>query len=563
MSTRIFIFLCVLLLASDVVIGFLFYNRSKNLLIEQMRENAINMANTAAATIDGDVLGRLEDGDTESDDYMQIYNDLALIRDHSGVEYVYTIKKSGNTTVYVVDTATDMTADNGEEFSELSDAMISAFSGNADAETEPYTDDWGTHYTAYSPVYSGKDIIGCVCIDISYDWVEEQTKGVLRLIIGICGVSFLIGVGLILFIRSMLARGFNALNDKVEELAGGGGDLTRKIEIHSGDEFEVIGENVNKLVAYIREIMIKITQSVGNLDTTTGTIFKMLEEADSDTTSVSSALQQLSASMKETSTAMNNIDSLVGDINDIFGGIVDEVHIGSDYAHDIHRQAQKTGDDAKSAQSEAGQKVKKMQQTVQEKIARSEAVKQIDVLTENILNITEQTSLLALNASIEAARAGESGRGFAVVATEIGKLAEDSALAANEIQRVSAEVISAVQDLADESKNMIEFIDTNVVQSYNRLVDTSEQFRDSAQHVDDIMAKFSEMSLNVQNNINEIKHHTGAVTTSVNDSDSALSDAADRSSDVSNNIGNINNEAQSATAISRELAEAVGKFKVN
>ena len=166
MSTRIFIFLCVLLLASDVVIGFLFYNRSKNLLIEQMRENAINMANTAAATIDGDVLGRLEDGDTESDDYMQIYNDLALIRDHSGVEYVYTIKKSGNTTVYVVDTATDMTADNGEEFSELSDAMISAFSGNADAETSP-TPTTGAHITPHTARYTVERTLSAAYVSTS------------------------------------------------------------------------------------------------------------------------------------------------------------------------------------------------------------------------------------------------------------------------------------------------------------------------------------------------------------------------------------------------------------
>ena len=68
---------------------------------------------------------------------------------------------------------------------------------------------------------------------------------------------------------------------------------------------------------------------------------------------------------------------------------------------------------------------------------RSKAVKNIDVLTESILQITEQTNLLSLNASIEAARAGAAGKGFAVVADEIRKLAENSRHAANKIQNVT------------------------------------------------------------------------------------------------------------------------------
>jgi methyl-accepting chemotaxis protein len=563
MSTKIFVFISLLLLISDLCIGALFYTRSKNLLIEQMKDNALNLANCVAASVDGAAYSTITVGDTSSKAYTDTYNTLALFRDHSNVEYVYTINEVDGTLLYMVDTALDIPADSGEEFGEIEDASNNALHGTASVDAEPYTDDWGKHYTAYSPIYNGSSVVGLVCIDISYDWVQEQTAGVLKLILLICGISFIAGIIILILVRTSLAKGFGALNNKVEELAGGGGDLTKKIEIQSGDEFEVIGGNVNSLVGYIREIMIKIIDSVGNLEDNTRVIFNKLETAGEDTSTVSAALEELSSTMNETNDAMTNIDNLVGDINSVFTDIVTEVKGGSDYAHEIHEQAEKTGLEAKKAQTEAIQNVKAMQQTIQDKIRRSEAVNQIDVLTENILNITDQTSLLALNASIEAARAGDSGRGFAVVATEISNLASDSAAAAGKIQQVSNDVIKAVRDLAEEAQNMIDFIDKHVLLSYGNLVETSEKYQDSAQHVDAIMTKFSEMSATVQNNINNIKAQTGLVNDAVDDSTRAIADAASRAAGVSDNIATINSEAEKATDISKELGQAVARFKVN
>lgn len=131
------------------------------------------------------------------------------------------------------------------------------------------------------------------------------------------------------------------------------------------------------------------------------------------------------------------INNFIEELQQIIKKIKEQTKEGTSLVEDIKQRASRV-----KAKMEAGKKsvtslMDEKQQELELAIEESRQVKDINNLTGDILEISSQTNLLALNASIEAARAGESGKGFAVVAEEIRTLADNSRLAANNIQKIS------------------------------------------------------------------------------------------------------------------------------
>ena len=131
-------------------------------------------------------------------------------------------------------------------------------------------------------------------------------------------------------------------------------------------------------------------------------------------------------------------------------------------------------------------------------------VTKVSEMADTILSISEQTNLLALNAAIEAARAGEQGKGFAVVAEEVRKLAEQSSCAVNGIQTNVTKVLSVVDELSNSSQSVLSVIETIVLKDYDNMLDISTNYKNDGNSFKNIIEKFSEVSENISNSINEI-----------------------------------------------------------
>ena len=199
---------------------------------------------------------------------------------------------------------------------------------------------------------------------------------------------------------------------------------------------------------------------------------------------------------------------------------------------------------------------------IDEKIEKSKAVEQIDSLTQEIIGITEQTQLLALNASIEAARAGEAGKGFAVVAQEINKLAEDSEETANQINSVSQLVITAVNELAAEAGKMADFVEQVAMKGYDELLDNSKNYQNDVDRLSRVMDEFANQSESLGASIKSILETINAVNIAVEESAKGVGNVTETAVELTTNVGEIGKEADSNLNVAEQLEAQVKKFKL-
>lgn len=553
----------VLFLIVDMLLGFVAFKKSEQMLETQVSNMGKSVAASVASMVDGNIVASVQVGEENTEAYLVVSNMLTTFLNSSGVEYIYTIRTSTASETgmeYAVDTQTDDASMIGDVFED--EDALPALQGTASSNREPYTDAWGTHLSSYSPIYTNGKVVGAVGVDISMVWVKEQIIALVRSIVIVCMIVMIVGTVLLIMIGRVLSHGFQVLNDKIIEMTEGDCDLTRKIELNTGDEFETIGENVNHLIEFIRKMLLSIHEDSDKLNKISSDIAENIKEVRQDAGSISDTMTNMSAAMEETSVSLNEVNEFMSEISVSFENIVKEIEGGREFSHEVRNSAGQTGNNAKKERKNTEIRVADIANAVTDKIERSKAVSRIEDLTGNIISIADQTNLLALNASIEAARAGEAGKGFAVVASEIGNLASNSQSAASEIQAVSSEVISAVNELSNEAEILLEFVKDTTLEGFTDLVSISDEYLKSAEHIDEMMERFSDAAQEVKKNIELIQQSTDSVNCAMSEAAEGVSETAGKSVEMTENMSRIDEHATSSSEIVEELTEEIRRFKL-
>ncbi len=351
---------------------------------------------------------------------------------------------------------------------------------------------------------------------------------------------------------TVLARGITrplqAAVTHLEQVARG--DVSRNVpheELERQDEIGTLSQAMQKMSVSLREVLKRITGGIEVLSTSSAELSansgQMLEgsrEASDKAHAVAAAAEQMSADVASVAAGMEQTSANLGTVvshTQQMTATIGEIAGSSEKARRITEEATRQA-------ALIGEQMNLLGQ----------AAREIGKVTETITEISSQTNLLALNATIEAARAGSAGKGFAVVANEIKELAQQTAVATEDIKsRVAGVQSSAASGIAEIER-------------------VSQVIREVSDIVVSIAAAIEEQATVTK----DISRNIAEASTGVNDANQRVSEASRATIDIAREIvvvdqaagqmtsgtEHVRSSASDLSRVAEQLQELVTQFQV-
>lgn len=348
----------------------------------------------------------------------------------------------------------------------------------------------------------------------------------------------------------------------IDEITHGNGDLTKRILVKSKDEIGKLTDGINLFLQTLQSVMKSIVENSHKMDGVVENVAGNVSGARKSAEDISDAMDKISATMQEVYDSSTNLAAGMTKIKSEVSAINLKSSELNVYSECMQKQAEKMEKDSAASRKNTDAIMGSITEAIERAIENSQSVKNIDVLTGEILSISSKTNLLALNASIEAARAGASGKGFAVVADEIRKLADSTRATANNIQQINEAVIVAVEDLVDSSGLVLDFMRETVLPDYESYTENGKRYRDDALHVSEQMGDFVAKTEKLNELMVQMSSYMDRISGEIGKSSGDIDHTAENIGSLAREIQNVNSEMETNRQIVVSLKGEGDRFTI-
>ena len=281
-AARSLILICAFLLAMNVLLGFVLIRNSQHAIREQVESRMLDVSNTAAAMLDGDILRTLQAEDVNTPEYRAIHNTLFRFEQNIELAYIYCVRAlDDGSFVFTIDPDPESPGAFGDHIP-YTEALYNASLGTPGVDKEAYVDQWGRFYSAYSPVFdSNGNVTDIVAVDFTADWYDRQFSSQLKAIVSISGISILVASISILLIANRYKKRFDRLFQGMNNVSEGIETLVHEISpdaepvqqtektVRNTDEIDMMNERISSLQEKLGK-QIQLVRSRAYIDGLTG-----------------------------------------------------------------------------------------------------------------------------------------------------------------------------------------------------------------------------------------------------------------------------------------------------